>query len=178
MLCSTVNWLLAMRHALSCGCNFSEDQPKLDGLDEQIMSWRRFFFMLIIMSLAGEPAGAAHAKDREGGALGSRTAGAIPPLSAQRSLWILEAVPGERLAVQWEHLESLRKVVGVGQALLTLAEKAECDVRSCLNTLQFLAKRGGRITVSTINDLNVGQKDTTKGAFVVWKQLLSSRARS
>ena len=57
------------------------------------------------------------------------------------------------------------------QALVALAERADCDVRSCLNTLQFLAKRGQRIKVGDVMTLNMGQKDMTKGAFAVWTQL-------
>lgn len=61
------------------------------------------------------------------------------------------------------------------QALVALAERADCDVRSCLNTLQFLAKRGGRIKTADITSLNMGQKDMTKGAFAVWTQLFSTK---
>ena len=61
------------------------------------------------------------------------------------------------------------------QALVLLCERTECDVRSCLNTLQFLARRGRRIRVAEIAQLSIGQKDLTKGAFDVWTQLLSTK---
>ena len=48
-------------------------------------------------------------------------------------------------------------------------------MRSCLNTLQFLARRGTRIRVADIKGLNVGQKDMTKGAFSIWTELLSTK---
>ena len=58
---------------------------------------------------------------------------------------------------------------------MVLCERTECDVRSCLNTLQFLARRGTRIRVADITGLNVGQKDMTKGAFSIWTELLSTK---
>lgn len=64
------------------------------------------------------------------------------------------------------------------QALVQLAERSECDMRCCLNTLQFLARAGRRIRPADVTGLNIGLKDMTKGAFAVWNQLLSTRVRS
>ena len=61
------------------------------------------------------------------------------------------------------------------QALIALAERAAFDVRSCLNTLQFLAKQGRKVRTADITSLNMGQKDMSKGAFGIWTQLLTSR---
>ncbi len=60
---------------------------------------------------------------------------------------------------------------------MALAERAACDVRSCLNTLQFLARQGTRVRTQDITSLNMGQKDISTGAFTVWSRLLSSKAR-
>lgn len=65
--------------------------------------------------------------------------------------------------------------MGLLQALVALAERAACDVRSCLNTLQFLAKQGKRVRTTDITSLNMGQKDLGKGAFSIWNQLLSTK---
>lgn len=54
---------------------------------------------------------------------------------------------------------------------MTLALAAECDVRSCLNTLQFVATRAGRVRASDLHTASVGAKDLTKGAFDVWGRL-------
>lgn len=67
------------------------------------------------------------------------------------------------------------EIVAVVQALVALAERAACDVRSCLNTLQFLAKQGRRIRSADITGLNMGQKDLGSSAFSVWHRLLSSK---
>lgn len=61
------------------------------------------------------------------------------------------------------------------QALQRLAEITDCDVRSCINTMQFLAKQGRRIVLSDVLKLNIGQKDARAHAFDVWTRLLSSK---
>lgn len=59
--------------------------------------------------------------------------------------------------------------------LRMLAEKTDCDIRSCLNTLQFLAKRQTMVRHSDLEGLSVGQKDMTKGAFHVWGELFQNK---
>lgn len=54
---------------------------------------------------------------------------------------------------------------------MTLALAAECDVRSCLNTLQFVAARAGRVRANDLHTASVGAKDLNKGAFDVWSRL-------
>ena len=62
------------------------------------------------------------------------------------------------------------------QALGALCDRTDCDIRSCLNTLQFLTrKHGNRITLRTIESLAVGAKDTTRGAFTLWNDMLQAR---
>ena len=63
-------------------------------------------------------------------------------------------------------------VCGCLQALTRLCEQTECDVRSCLNTLQFLARKGRPIKVADLAGLSIGQKDISKGAFAIWQDLL------
>lgn len=64
------------------------------------------------------------------------------------------------------------------QALARLCELTECDVRSCLNTLQFLARKGQPIRVTDLTGLHVGQKDINKGAFTIWQDLLQDKVSS
>ena len=61
------------------------------------------------------------------------------------------------------------------QALMTLADKTDCDVRACLNTLQFLSKKHTRIRVADVARLSIGQKDMTKDVFSIWNELLCGK---
>ncbi len=53
------------------------------------------------------------------------------------------------------------------EALVALSDKSSQDIRSCLNTLQFLSKTTTRINAQMINQLNIGQKDYEKGIFTI-----------
>ncbi|XP_017415726.1 uncharacterized protein LOC108326633 isoform X1 [Vigna angularis] len=60
-------------------------------------------------------------------------------------------------------------------ALTALAEYTECDIRSCLNTLQFLSKKKEALNVFDIGAQVVGQKDTSKNVFDIWKEIFHKR---
>lgn len=56
-----------------------------------------------------------------------------------------------------------------------MAGKAAGDIRSCLNTLQLLVARHGRVSASHVAGAAVGEKDMTAAPFEVWEQLLTTR---
>lgn len=55
--------------------------------------------------------------------------------------------------------------------LIALCDKTNNDIRSCLNTLQFLSKQNQRLTAKMVNQLNVGQKDYEKNLFSVMNDI-------
>mmetsp|Transcript_46222 Transcript_46222/g.76990 ORF Transcript_46222/g.76990 Transcript_46222/m.76990 type:complete len:1050 (-) Transcript_46222:217-3366(-) len=58
------------------------------------------------------------------------------------------------------------------KTLNTLCELTECDVRSCLNTLQFLKRRGNRrVNEAIIRSMALGQKDINKSLFSIWTSI-------
>lgn len=63
------------------------------------------------------------------------------------------------------------------QAMMTLCDRTEHDVRACLNTLQFLAKRTRKIGNLDVRGVQCGQKDMVKSAFGVWQELFSHAVR-
>ncbi|KAA3455738.1 chromosome transmission fidelity protein 18-like protein [Gossypium australe] len=60
-------------------------------------------------------------------------------------------------------------------ALTALAEFTECDIRSCLNTLQFLHKKNETLNVVDISSQVVGRKDVSKSAFDIWREIFHKR---
>ncbi|KAL6648399.1 hypothetical protein ACP70R_012623 [Stipagrostis hirtigluma subsp. patula] len=60
-------------------------------------------------------------------------------------------------------------------ALSALAEYTECDIRSCLNTLQFLNKRRAALNISAFDSQVIGRKDMSKSIVDVWKQILQKK---
>jgi chromosome transmission fidelity protein 18 len=55
--------------------------------------------------------------------------------------------------------------------LIALCDKTSNDIRSCLNTLQFLSKRTKKITSKLVNELNIGQKDIEKNIFSIMSEI-------
>ncbi|XP_062210694.1 uncharacterized protein LOC133912120 [Phragmites australis] len=60
-------------------------------------------------------------------------------------------------------------------ALSALAEYTECDIRSCLNTLQFLNKKSVALNITAFDSQVIGQKDKSKSILDVWKQILQKK---
>ncbi|XP_073010337.1 uncharacterized protein [Typha latifolia] len=56
-------------------------------------------------------------------------------------------------------------------ALSALAENTECDIRSCLNTLQFLNKKKETLNILDVDSQIVGRKDMSRSIFDVWKEV-------
>nr|KAI8767092.1 putative chromosome transmission fidelity protein 18 [Biomphalaria glabrata] len=56
-------------------------------------------------------------------------------------------------------------------ALLALCQKTDNDIRSCLNTLQFVRQRQKELTLQDVQSMSVGQKDTQKSLFSVWLEV-------
>ncbi|PON63766.1 ATPase, AAA-type, core [Parasponia andersonii] len=59
--------------------------------------------------------------------------------------------------------------------LTALADYTECDIRSCLNTLQFLHKKKEALNVLEVSSQVVGQKDMSKSVFDIWKEVFQKR---
>ena len=55
--------------------------------------------------------------------------------------------------------------------LVALCEKTRNDIRSSLNTLQFLSKRTSRITAKLINELSIGHKDYEKSIYEIMNEI-------
>nr|XP_017215856.1 PREDICTED: chromosome transmission fidelity protein 18 homolog isoform X1 [Daucus carota subsp. sativus] len=60
-------------------------------------------------------------------------------------------------------------------ALTALAEYTECDIRSCLNTLQFLNRKKETLNMIEISSQVVGRKDTSKSFFDIWKEIFQKK---
>uniref|UniRef100_A0A4W3JWE1 Chromosome transmission fidelity protein 18 homolog n=1 Tax=Callorhinchus milii TaxID=7868 RepID=A0A4W3JWE1_CALMI len=56
--------------------------------------------------------------------------------------------------------------------LTTLCEKAENDIRSCVNTLQFLHGQGQKeLSMRMVQTMKIGLKDQNKSLFSVWQEI-------
>jgi DNA polymerase III delta prime subunit len=100
------------------------------------------------------------------------------------------AAPGERLVGRLKEICSSEGLLASAEALTSLSKITDGDIRSCLNTLQFLsAQTGGgkrrsggkfvssqprlRVTPEMIQKAAVGCKDESKALFDVWANVYS-----
>ncbi|XP_031405513.1 chromosome transmission fidelity protein 18 homolog [Punica granatum] len=60
-------------------------------------------------------------------------------------------------------------------ALTALAEYTECDIRHCLNTLQFLKNKKETLNVVDISSQVVGRKDMSRNIFDIWKEIFQKK---
>ena len=56
-----------------------------------------------------------------------------------------------------------------------LAEKTDCDIRSCLSSMQFLKNYKGSASGSDSQDIfnQLARKDKNKGIFAVWNEIFN-----
>lgn len=55
--------------------------------------------------------------------------------------------------------------------LTSLCMKTDNDIRSCLNTLQFIHKRHGRVWLEHVQSMEIGQKDSHRSLFSIWQEI-------
>nr|XP_033819882.1 chromosome transmission fidelity protein 18 homolog isoform X2 [Geotrypetes seraphini] len=127
-----------------------------------------------------EPGGAAKKKKKEGGLLlrpiicicNDQYVPALRQLRQQAFVLHFPQTLPSRL-VQRLYEISTRKGMKVDTgALMALCEKTENDIRSCLNTLQFLHGRGKKeLNTRMVQTMKIGLKDQNKGLFSVWQEI-------
>ncbi|WAQ96380.1 CTF18-like protein [Mya arenaria] len=74
-----------------------------------------------------------------------------------------------KLAARLYEVISMERVRSDMNTLLALCEKTDNDIRSCLNTLQFIRGQCKELTMQNVQSLTVGQKDSHKNLFSVQK---------
>ncbi|KAM9362545.1 chromosome transmission fidelity protein 18 homolog [Symphorus nematophorus] len=157
---------------------------------------------LIIDEIDGAPAAAINIllatlnrKDGHGGEAGSETAKkkkkkesillrpiicicndlyvpALRPLRQQAFLLTFPPTQPSRLAQRLAEISVRQGMKTDTGTLMSLCEKTDNDIRSCINTLQFLHGRGHKqVNTKTIQCVSVGQKDQNKGLFHLWQEI-------
>ncbi|GAX73943.1 hypothetical protein CEUSTIGMA_g1393.t1 [Chlamydomonas eustigma] len=102
---------------------------------------------------------------------------ALRPLREAARLIHFRAPNRERLLSRLLYICEKEGVRADKQALGALCDRTECDIRCCINTLQFMARQHHqKITLRSVEQIAIGAKDATKGAFSLWNYLLQARS--
>lgn len=104
-----------------------------------------------------------------------------PSLRKLRDRALILKVEPPQISVLVDRLQNvcLKEGVRVDQRTLqTLCEMNHCDVRSCLNTLQFLAKKNKVIQIDSFLTTSFGQKDMGGNIFEIWRTIFLDEDKS
>ncbi|KAM3623089.1 uncharacterized protein V6R79_006821 [Siganus canaliculatus] len=97
---------------------------------------------------------------------------ALRPLRQQAFLLSFPQTQPSRLAQRLAEISLRQGMKADTGTLMSLCEKTDNDIRSCINTLQFLHGRGLKhLDIKTIQCVSVGQKDQNKGLFHLWQEI-------
>ncbi|KAL2507137.1 P-loop containing nucleoside triphosphate hydrolase superfamily protein [Forsythia ovata] len=100
---------------------------------------------------------------------------ALRPLRQVAKVHIFVQPTASRVVNRLNYICKMEGLKTSSIALTALAEHTECDIRSCLNTLQFLNKKKETLNVLEISSQVVGRKDSSKSAFDIWKEIFQKR---
>ncbi|XP_046898586.1 chromosome transmission fidelity protein 18 homolog isoform X2 [Hypomesus transpacificus] len=97
---------------------------------------------------------------------------ALRPLRQQAFLLAFPQTLPSRLAQRLAEITRLQGMKADAGALVALCEKTDNDIRSCINTLQFLHSKGqSQLDLKAVQGVQVGQKDQNKGLFHLWQEV-------
>ncbi|XP_028314808.1 chromosome transmission fidelity protein 18 homolog isoform X2 [Gouania willdenowi] len=97
---------------------------------------------------------------------------ALRPLRQQAFLLTFPQTQPSRLAQRLAEISAQQGLKAETGALMSLCEKTDNDIRSCINTLQFFHSRGHKqLDTKTVLSVSVGQKDQNKGLFHLWQEI-------
>ena len=95
-------------------------------------------------------------------------AAALRPLRAIARIFEFTAAPKGKFV---DRLKAVARNEGMdvdARTLGALADIVDCDIRSALNTLQFVQSKGQKLTAAALNSLAVGRKDVERSRRQVW----------
>ncbi|NP_001103572.2 chromosome transmission fidelity protein 18 homolog [Danio rerio] len=97
---------------------------------------------------------------------------ALRPLRQQAFLLVFPQTLPSRLAQRLAEISRRQGMKADTGTLMALCEKTDNDIRSCINTLQFLHSRGQKhLDQRSVSSMCVGLKDQNKGLFSVWQEI-------
>ncbi|XP_015732166.1 chromosome transmission fidelity protein 18 homolog isoform X2 [Coturnix japonica] len=163
----------------------AEEKPNCLIIDEIDGAPTASITVLLNIINSKEPEGEAAAsggrrRRREGGLLlrpiicicNDQYVPALRPLRQQAFLLSFPRTAPSRLAQRLGEIAQQQGMKADTGALLALCEKTENDIRSCINTLQFLHGRGQKeLDVRMVQMMKIGLKDQNKGLFSIWQEI-------
>ncbi|GFR79244.1 chromosome transmission fidelity protein 18-like protein [Elysia marginata] len=100
----------------------------------------------------------------------------VPALRQLRQMALILNFPqteSSKLACRLHEVVKVERLKADLNALLALCERTDNDIRSCLNTLQFVRQSNKELTLRDVQTMSVGQKDSQKSLFSLWNDVFT-----
>ncbi|KAJ1920841.1 hypothetical protein H4219_001078 [Mycoemilia scoparia] len=97
----------------------------------------------------------------------------LRPLRQVAQCFQLHPPPPSQLVPKLQHICDAEGLKADTWTLMALAEMSECDIRSCINTLQFIRTQTEHLTVDQLHKSQAGQKDVQRSLFVIWNKIFT-----
>ncbi|KAK3690943.1 hypothetical protein RRG08_021640 [Elysia crispata] len=100
----------------------------------------------------------------------------VPALRQLRQMALILNFPqteSSKLASRLHEVVKVERLKADLNALLALCERTDNDIRSCLNTLQFVRQSNKELTLRDVQTMSVGQKDSQKSLFSLWNDVFT-----
>eukprot|EP00850_Spirogloea_muscicola_P010707 SM000064S19729 [mRNA] locus=s64:153757:161302:- [translate_table: standard] len=100
----------------------------------------------------------------------------LRPLREIARVFIFEPPSVSRMVSRLKYICEVEGFKVDARALTALASHTECDIRSCLNTLQFLHSKRSSLSMDVESQI-VGRKDMTRNMFRIWQEVFQAKKR-
>ncbi|KAJ3129931.1 Chromosome transmission fidelity protein 18 [Physocladia obscura] len=95
----------------------------------------------------------------------------LRPLRAIAQCYVFRTPPHRILATRLTEICKSQGLQTDLRTLMALCELTDGDIRSSLNTLQFMRRKSRIFTIDMLAKVDVGHKDMTRGLFKVWEEI-------
>ncbi|KAL7752360.1 Chromosome transmission fidelity protein 18 [Sorochytrium milnesiophthora] len=96
---------------------------------------------------------------------------ALRPLRAVAKMCTLRKPTIMQLCKRLAEICKLEGLATDSRALANLVTMADADMRTCLNTLQFVRQKSRSLTMTTLNEIQIGSKDMSASLFAIWEEI-------
>ncbi|ORX89116.1 P-loop containing nucleoside triphosphate hydrolase protein, partial [Basidiobolus meristosporus CBS 931.73] len=101
----------------------------------------------------------------------------LRPLRTIAQIHVVRPCSANKLIDRLHYICQEEDMVADSKALNALYEMTDGDLRSCLNTLQFLKRKTRHVTIDTLSQVYIGRKDMSKSLFTVWENIFLNSSK-
>lgn len=102
----------------------------------------------------------------------------LRPLRDVAHVFAMNTVAPGRLIERLNLVCTRERIFPKPGVLGALCARADNDIRTCLNGLQFVSARSSIVTMDAVTSASVGQRDQSRSLFELWETIFTSAVRA